>query len=460
MVSHRQSSISRHTIHGNKANQVIKQKKIHIQTLGCPRNQVDSELFHNIASNYGFVLTEKPGEADLLLINTCGFIDSAKAESVDEILQYAEYKSPDAVLMVTGCLAERYHSSLEEEIPEVDYYIGLKDYHTFSKILSKITSSGIHQDHTETRKLIGSEPYSYLKIADGCDNHCSYCVIPSIRGKVKSEPIDKLTAETLFLASQHKKELIITAMDISQYGKDLNDQPAIECLLHRLLEVQGISWIRLLYLHPKGISRSLIRLIRDNPKICNYLDIPLQHINNSILKSMNRKTTKYEIEKLIDMIRTEIPDIALRTTMIVGYPGETETQFNELLKFIEKTKFNRLGAFTYSAEESTPSYSMTNQPPLRTARSRLRKLMELQESISGDILANYIDRTLPVIIDKSSSESESSLAEGRTMYDSPEIDGIVFIDDPDLKTGEIVDVKITAATEHDLEGILIKQSEQ
>ncbi len=426
-------------------------RKISIQTLGCPRNQVDSELFYNIASNHGFELTEQPGEADILLINTCGFITSAKEESVDEILHYAEIKRKDAVLVVTGCLVKRYRSSLAEEIPEVDHYIDLKDYHSFRQVVANIETQN-KQSFQGRRKLIGNEPYAYLKISDGCDNFCSYCAIPSIRGSVQSDEIDKLVAEADFLAKQNKKELIVTAMDITQYGADLATRPTIEDLLLCLTEIDGLAWIRLLYLHPKGISKSLIRLMRDNPKICRYLDIPLQHISDTILKSMNRKTAKHEIEKLIDMIRTEIPDVALRTTMIVGYPGESESDFAELLEFTEKARFNRLGAFIYSPEEDTPAYNMSNRVDQKTAQSRLEALMSLQESISEELLAGYIGRTLPVIIDHTGNE----LSEGRTMYDSPEIDGVVYVDQPDLNIGDIINVKITAAHEHDLEGSVVE----
>ncbi len=432
--------------------------KIYIETLGCPRNKVDSEYFYYIAAEIGLLITDEPKGADIILINTCGFINEAKEESIDQIILLSQFCSADAKILVTGCLVKRYEDELRESLPEIDHFIPLKDYIQFRKVLNKYQRLMIPQQNILGRKLINRQSYAYLKIADGCENYCSYCAIPSIRGNIVSEPIDSLVSQSLDLSSQGIKELVVTAMDITQYGKDLPEKVNILNLLTKLIAIEEIEWIRLLYLHPKGITSDLINIIKDNDKICPYLDIPIQHINNTILKSMNRSITRYEIESLLDNIRTLIPNVVLRTSIIVGYPGETEEQFEELFHFIEKTRFNRLGVFTYSKEEGTTAYNISNQVHFKTAQKRKRLLMELQEQISESLLSQYIGKVLPVIIDKSFHEGEEHFIEGRTRYDAPGIDGIVQISgSASLKPGSIVNAEIIDSWEHDLVGKITMQ---
>ena len=430
-------------------------KRIYIHTLGCPRNQVDSDIFYSIALEYRLTITKEPKKADIILVNTCGFIKDAKEESIDDIILMNTIRKKSSKLIVTGCLVKRYADELQKELSEVDYFIGLKDYQRFSSLLSQILNRTVSPSYQ--RKLINSESYAYLKISDGCENNCSYCSIPSIRGKVVSDSIENLVREACYIAEQGIKELIITAMDINQYGKDLTSQTDIIRLLEKLVDVEGIEWIRLLYLHPKGISNDLIRFMKDNKKICPYLDIPLQHINDKILSSMNRGINRYEIEKLINNIRTEIPDVSLRTSIILGYPGETDEQFNELYDFVAKTKFNRLGTFIYSREEGTPACGMPNHIDLKTAQKREKKLMQLQERISEELLSQYVGKTLPVIIDRVERCEDEVYLEGRTRYDAPEIDGIVTIENGYFPKGCIVNVEIKDNWEHDLEGCLAVQ---
>ncbi len=423
-----------------------KNQKYFLESLGCPRNLVDSEFFAGLTEQGGYKQTENPAEADLIIINTCGFIKDAKEESIERILELLEFKKniPGCRLIVTGCLVQRYQSGLQKSIPEVDHFVDLKDFKNFAELLAL-------PDFLMQRSSLEPLPYAYLRISDGCDNCCSYCAIPAIRGKVKSESTATLIEEAKSLADKGIKELIITAMDITQYGKDLPSSNNLQKLLDKLTAITGIEWVRLLYLHPAHITPDLLYLIKDNHKICQYLDIPIQHINDRILRNMNRKITRQEIEKLINMIRDILPGAALRTTLITGFPGETEEEFKELVEFVKVTRFNRLGVFQYSRETGTAAYGLQGQVHHQTALRRKRELTELHNSISEELLKSFIGQTVEVLIDTESADS-SFLLEGRTRYDAPEIDGMVFIKTGKGNVGDIVRIKIDESLEHDLIG--------
>lgn len=438
-----------------------KTKTIYISTLGCPRNSVDSEVFYNIAFQYGYEASYDREDADIILINTCGFISEAIDESIQDIFFLNSCRKESSKLIVTGCLIKLAKKALEGELPEVDYFVDLKDYKGFSTLLRTLNRDRLNQEaakiNLDERKAIDETSYAYLKISDGCNNYCSYCLIPYIRGRLICDKPEKLVLEAKQIAERGVKELILTSMDVTKYGKGLGRKVDILYLLDKLSAVEGIEWIRLLYLHPIGITDDLIKYVRDNEKVCNYFDIPIQHINDKILTSMNRNTTRKEIECLIDKIRTQIPDVALRTSLIVGYPGEKNKEFKELLSFLAATKFNRLGVFNYSRQSITPSSKYAEQVSERTALRRKEELMRLQEMISEELLVEYIGKTIPVIIDYTEESEGAVYLEGRTRYDAPEIDGVVDIEGGYFPKGSIVNVKITESNEYDLGGEIAKQ---
>lgn len=427
-------------------------KSFYIESLGCPRNLVDSEVFAGILKQKGYRLTDTPLKADFIVINTCGFIKDAKEESIGQILELAEYKKVNnAQLIVTGCLVQRYASELRKSFPEVDYFVGLKDFTTFAGLLSL-------NDFRRQRFALDNLPYAYLRISDGCNNLCSYCAIPSIRGRLRSEPVAAVINEAKQLAETGVKELIITAMDITQYGADWNNQTGLSNLLASLSDIKDIHWIRLLYLHPAHLNQELLFQIRDNPKICNYIDLPIQHINDSILKRMNRHINRKEIEQTIALIRKIIPQAALRTTLMTGFPGETEKHFDELKDFVIRTEFNRLGVFQYSREEGTKAYNLSDRVHHQTAQRRKRELTEIHDLISEKLLQRFVGQTLEVIIERSiNGENDGDYRyEGRTRYDAPDIDGLVFLKagsaQPEI--GDIVTVEIRESQVHDLIGVI------
>ncbi len=424
-------------------------KLFYLESLGCPRNLVDSEFFAGLLTQNGYQLTEDPTLAELIIVNTCGFIKEAKEEAIEQILSLAELKkrNKESRLIVTGCLVKRYAAELGKSLPEIDHIIDLKDFHGFAELLGLAVRDNL-------RFPLESRPYSYLRISDGCNNHCSYCAIPAIRGKVTSEPETSLLTEARKLAAQGVKELILTAMDITQYGIDLPHRENLVDLLGKLDSIQGIEWIRLLYLHPAHVSDELLSFIKANPKVCPYLDIPIQHINDSILNRMNRKTNRREIEKLFHKIRTTLPQAALRTTVISGFPGESEEQFLELKSFLEEIKFNRLGVFRFSAEPGTKAYELADKVHFQTALRRKRILTELHDSLSEELLLNYVGKVVDVIIDRR-AEDESFLFEGRTRWEAPDIDGLVFIKAGKGEPGDIVPVRITESLVHDLIGEIV-----
>ncbi|MCF7793631.1 MAG: 30S ribosomal protein S12 methylthiotransferase RimO [Candidatus Cloacimonetes bacterium] len=426
-------------------------KKYSIVSLGCSKNLVDSEVFSAIASKAGFTFTQILDDAEIIVVNTCGFIIDAKEESINTILEMADYKETGKCkkLIVTGCLVKRYFNDLEESIPEIDELIDLKDFDKFAEIFQT--------NRTESRKLLTPLHFAYLRISDGCNNHCSYCAIPSIRGQLQSEPMQKLIDEAKSLADRGVKELILTAQDSARYGFDLYGESKLAELMTKLHEIEEIEWIRVLYLHPAHITSEIIDAFANFPKVCKYFEIPIQHINNEILLNMNRKVTRNRIEEIISEIRNKIPEAVVRTTLIVGYPGETEEKFLELKEFVEKTKFERLGVFIYSEEDGTPSAKLLNDVEEEIAEQRKDEIMSLQQQISEDFLASLIGKKIKVIIDRKGNDGEFPL-EGRSYFDAPEIDGTVFIESGEAEIGDIVEVEIEDSWEYDVIGRICSPS--
>lgn len=423
-------------------------KKYSIISLGCSKNLVDSEIINFSVSEAGYYYTEALAEADVIIINTCGFILNAKEESIEMILSAADYKLNGKCkkLIVTGCLVKRYFDDLLESIPEIDELVDLKDFTRLSEIF--------HTHPSNERKLLTPSHYAYLRISDGCDNHCSYCAIPSIRGKMRSADLDSLVSEARNLVKNGVKELILTAQDSANYGTDIYGKSALPDLLSALHEIDDLDWIRILYLHPAHITSEIIDTIARLPKICKYLEIPIQHINNDILQSMNRKISRSRTEEIIKDIRRKMPEAVIRTTLIVGYPGETEERFLELKEFVNATKFERLGVFTYSEEEGTAAANLAEAVDEELAELRKDEIMSLQQKISENFLSGLIGRTVKVIIDRKGGEEEF-LFEGRSYFDAPEIDGTVFIEAGNAEIGDIVDVKIVDSWEYDLIGMIV-----
>ncbi len=422
-------------------------KKVNIITLGCSKNLVDSEFLLGELKARGMeVMHESKQDADYIIINTCGFIGDAKEESIDTILQYAEAKKDGKFekLFVTGCLSQRYASSLKKEIHEVDGFYGTEDIPAILKDLGFDPK----KDLIGERFISTPSHYAYLKISEGCDRNCSFCAIPLIRGKHKSRSIDSLVKEAEFLVSKGVKELILIAQDLTWYGKDLYKEQKLAELLERLSDVEGLDWIRLHYAYPASFPMDVLEIMRERDNICNYLDIPLQHISDPLLKSMKRAIGAADSRKLINDIREKVPGIAIRTTMLVGYPGETEENFKELLDFVKENRFERLGVFTYSPEEGTSSFDLQDDVPEEVKQQRMEELLEVQQAISLELNEEKIGKTYKVIIDG----REGDVTTARTEFDSPEVDNEVIIHDASLKSGEFHDVKIVSASEFDLTG--------
>jgi ribosomal protein S12 methylthiotransferase len=422
-------------------------KKVNIITLGCSKNLVDSENLLGELKYAGLeVMHESDAPADYVIINTCGFIGDAKEESIDTILSYAEARKTGQLekLFVAGCLSQRYASSLEKEIHEVDGFYGTED------IPAILRDLGLHADikHAAGRYLTTPSHYAYLKISEGCDRKCSFCAIPLIRGRHRSRSIDDLLKEAEYLAKAGVKELILIAQDLSWYGRDLYNEPRLPRLLDELTGVGGIEWIRLHYAYPASFPMEVLDLMRDKEKICRYLDIPLQHINDRILRSMRRGISTKETRSLVSQLRARVPGIALRTTMMVGYPGETDAEFNELLDFVRESRFERLGVFAYSAEDDTPAFALPDDVPFDVKQDRLESLLGLQQDISLEMNEARIGETCMVLVDR----IEGAYAVGRTEKDSPEVDNEVLIRNTGLEEGEFCQVKIISASEFDLEG--------
>ncbi|WP_291093866.1 30S ribosomal protein S12 methylthiotransferase RimO [Empedobacter sp. UBA6745] len=425
-------------------------KKINVITLGCSKNVYDSEvLMGQLKANGKEVVHEQSGE--IVVINTCGFIDNAKEESVDTILDYVQRKEDGLVekVFVTGCLSERYKPDLIEQIPNVDQYFGTRELPLLLKAL------GADYKHELVGERLTTTPrhYAYLKIAEGCDRPCSFCAIPLMRGGNVSRPIEDLVTEATKLAKNGTKELILIAQDLTYYGLDIYKKRELATLLKELVKIEEIEWIRLHYAFPAGFPEDVLDVIREEPKVCNYIDIPLQHISTKLLKSMRRGTTHEKTNDLLDAMRTKVPDMAIRTTLICGYPGETEEDFQEMKAWVQEQKFDRLGCFTYSHEENTHAYNLEDDVPEEVKQQRVEEIMEIQSQISYDLNQEKIGKQFRVMIDR--KEGENFI--GRTEYDSPDVDNEVLISaiDTYLPVGDFVNVEIIEAYEFDLIGKVI-----
>lgn len=430
-----------------------KEDKINIVTLGCAKNIVDSQMILTQlkGNNFDAYHENNDNDSNIIIINTCGFIENAKQESIDTILKFAQEKKRGNIkkLYVTGCLSERYKENLEKEIPEVDEYFGTND---LSKLLRNLKAK-YRKDLISKRVLSKNKHYAYLKISEGCDRPCSFCAIPLMRGKHISKPIELLLEEAKNLSNKGVKELMIIAQDSTYYGIDLYKKRMLGKLLQNLSDIEGIKWIRLHYAFPTGFPMDILEVMKENKKICNYLDIPLQHGSSKILKIMRRGTSREKSEELIHRIREIIPNISIRTTLIAGHPGETERDFQEMYNFVEKMKFNRLGIFTYSHEEGTHSFSMKDDVPELIKKERADSIMKLQQKISYNLNQNFLDKKLKVIIDR----KEENTFFGRTEFDSPEVDNEIIIKEntKDLKIGNFYNVIVKKALNYDLHCELI-----
>ena len=430
----------------------IGKKKINVITLGCSKNIYDSEILINqLKANHKDVVHEQNG--DIVVINTCGFIDNAKEESINTILECVKQKEEGIIekVFVTGCLSERYKPDLEKEIPDVDQYFGTREL----PLLLKALGADYKHELVGEKLITTPRHYAYLKISEGCDRPCSFCAIPLIRGKHVSTPIEDLIKEAKSLAQGGTKELILIAQDLTYYGLDLYKKRALADLLKELIKVEGIEWIRLHYAFPTGFPIEVLELMKKEPKICNYIDIPLQHISSDILQSMKRGTTKEKTNKLLSEFRLHVPDMAIRTTLIVGYPGETEEHFQELKNWIIEQRFDRLGCFSYSHEENTSAFSLEDSVPEEKKTRRVNEIMEIQSQISWELNQKKIGKTFTCIIDR--KEGEYYVA--RTEYDSPDVDNEVLISATDiyLSIGSFVTVKINLAEDFDLYGEIVNK---
>lgn len=430
-----------------------------METLGCLKNFNDSETAAGILEHAGHRIIRSPEEADVVIVNTCGFINDAKTESIERIFQMADCKKEGAVLAVTGCLSQRYADELYEEMPEVDLFLGVNDYERLPSILenfTKGTRKKYHSDYSRIyaessfRKLADNPYTATLKIAEGCNNVCAYCVIPKIRGKYRSRTQEAILSEARMLAENGCRELILIAQDVTAYGMDLYGGYVLSKLLRKLCRIEGIAWIRLMYCYEDRITDELVQVMKEEEKICPYIDIPLQHISDSVLKAMNRRSTSAGIRRTIEKLRKEIPDIHIRTTFITGFPGETEDDFEELLSFAEDTGFERLGVFTYSQEEGTPAAEMEDQVDEGVKAQRRDAIMRAQLEISLKSNQAKIGKTLRVLVEE---KDEDGSYIGRTVWDAPEIDNaVLFTSDRNLTPGEFTDVEITDAFDYDLAG--------
>ncbi|KFD38333.1 30S ribosomal protein S12 methylthiotransferase RimO [Schleiferia thermophila] len=431
----------------------LKKKTINVITLGCSKNLYDSEvLMGQLRANGKEVVAEAPA-GDIVVINTCGFINNAKQESIDTILHYVDLKERGKVekVYVTGCLSERYKPDLEKEIPEVDQYFGTRDLPRLLKVLG----ADYKHELVGERLLTTPSHYAYLKISEGCDRPCSFCAIPLMRGGHKSTPIEELVNQANKLAAKGVKELILIAQDLTYYGLDLYKKRELARLLRELVKVEGIEWIRLHYLYPAGFPEEVLDVIATEPKICNYVDIPLQHISDPILKSMRRGTTREKTDRLLALMRQKVPGIAIRTTLIVGYPGESEEDFQVLKDWVRETRFDRLGCFTYSHEENTHAHQLSDDVPEEVKQYRANEIMAVQQKISEELNQTKVGQTFKVLFDR----TEAGYYIGRTEFDSPDVDNEVLVpmeSDTYLRLGEFYNVKITESTEYDLIGEIVE----
>ncbi|MBP7168473.1 MAG: 30S ribosomal protein S12 methylthiotransferase RimO [Bacteroidia bacterium] len=428
----------------------LKQNKVNVITLGCSKNLVDSEVMMGQlrANDFEVVHESSKNDASIVIINTCGFIDNAKQESVDTILHYAKKKEQGKIdrLIVTGCLSERYKPDLEKEITNVDAYFGTRDL----PLLLKTLGADYKHELIGERLLTTPRHFAYMKISEGCDRPCSFCAIPLMRGKHLSRPMEELVTEAKSLAANGTKELLLIAQDSTYYGLDLYKDRRLGELMRKLAEVDGIEWIRLHYAFPSGFPEDVLDVMRTEPKICKYIDIPLQHISDNMLKSMKRGTTEAKTYELVNRFREKVPGIALRTTLIAGYPGETEADHEAMLRFVEKARFDRLGIFTYSHEENTSAYALNDDVPEEVKQQRAEAVMALQQEVSEDINSRKVGNTYKVLFDR----KEGDYFVGRTEFDSPEVDNEVLVSAKDtyIRIGDFAPVKITSTAAFDLYG--------
>ena len=436
--------------------------KILFISLGCDKNLADSEEMLGLLTARGHEIVDDETQADAIVINTCCFIKDAKEESVETILEMAEYKKTGSchALVVTGCMAQRYQKEIIEEVPEVDAVLGTTSYGDIVKALEEAVAGNHFEEFRDIdylpdtgskRVLTTGGHFGYLKIAEGCDKHCTYCIIPKLRGPYRSVPMEELIAEAKTMAEQGVKELVLVAQETTIYGIDLYGKPSLHLLLKELCKIQELYWIRILYCYPEDIYPELVQTMKEEPKVCHYLDLPIQHANDEILRRMGRRTSKQELIDKIDFLRSEMPDITLRTTLITGFPGETKEQHKELLEFINDMEFDRLGVFTYSPEEGTPAAAMEHQIDEEVKLDRQAELMELQQDISAELGERRIGQELLVMIEGKVADEDAYV--GRSQADAPSVDGYVFVNTPEtLVSGDFVRVKITGALEYDLIG--------
>ena len=434
-------------------------------SLGCDKNLVDSEVMLGLLDKKGYQIVDSEEDADIIVVNTCCFIHDAKEESIQTILEMAEYKKEGKLkaLIVTGCLAQRYQQEIIDEIPEVDAVLGTTSYDHIVEAVEEALAGNGHvvledvdalPDVKEKRLVTTGGHYAYMKIAEGCDKHCTYCIIPKLRGNYRSVPMEKLLAEAKDLADQGVKELILVAQETTVYGKDLYGEKSLHKLLRELCKISGIQWIRILYCYPEEIYDELIQTIKEENKVCHYLDLPIQHASDAVLKRMGRRTSKAQLVEIIEKLRKEIPDISLRTTLITGFPGETQEQHEELKDFVDEMEFDRLGVFTYSPEEDTPAATMADQIPEEVKEERQAELMELQQEIAFDLAEDMVGREVLVMIEGKVADENAYV--GRTYKDAPNVDGLIFINtDEELMSGDFARVRVTGALEYDLIGEMI-----
>lgn len=434
---------------------------VFLESLGCSKNLIDAEIMLGLLNKHGYKLTGNKNKADVIIVNTCGFIEAAKEESINKILEMGTLKKDHLkLLIVTGCLGERYAEEILEELPEVDAIVGTGNYAEIVDIINEslkgkriIKTGNIDDLYDESlpRYQTTAKHTAYVKISDGCDNHCTYCIIPKLRGKYRSRKIEGILKEVETLADNGVKEIILIAQDTSRYGIDLYDSYMLPYLLKKLCSIEGIQWIRLLYCYPELITDELIETIANEEKICKYIDIPIQHCSNEILKKMNRRTSKEYLIDLIKRLRLRIPDIVIRTTLIVGFPSEKDKHFNELLNFVKDIRFDRLGVLTYSMEENTPAAKMLEQIPENIKTQRQQEIMEVQQVISLEKNREKIGKKLDVLIEEKIKGTNEYL--GRTRGDAPEIDGLVYVQSKSpIKIGDIITIKVNNALEYDLIG--------
>lgn len=434
-------------------------------SLGCDKNLVDTEVMLGLLAKKGYQMVDSEDMADIIVINTCCFIHDAKEESIQTILEMAEYKKEGTckALIVTGCLAQRYKQEILDEIEEVDAVLGTTSYDRILEAIDEALKGHRSLEMTdvnalpivESKRLVTTGGhFAYLKIAEGCDKHCTYCIIPKIRGNFRSVPMERLIKEAKELAEQGVKELILVAQETTLYGKDICGEKTLPKLLKELCKISGIRWIRILYCYPEEITDELIQVIKEEDKICKYLDLPIQHACNDILKRMGRRTTKEQLIEIIEKLRSEIPEIAIRTTLITGFPGETQEQHEELMAFVDEMEFDRLGVFTYSPEEDTAAATFAGQVDESVKEDRMADLMELQQEIAFDLAEDMIGKEVMVMIEGKVADENAYV--GRTYKDAPNVDGLIFVEsDEELMSGDFARVKVTGALEYDLIGEIV-----